>query len=326
MKRALVSTATVLFFIGILLGPALAAEKVLRFPHTQTTDHPYQIGLLKVADVIKQKTNGRIEIKLFPGSQLGNDPDILEQMSMGSVDFGIMGGAWLGTWHAPFGIFDAGYVFENLEQMYKFADTAAAQEMFNALRAKRGIRILDTWYFGTRQLTTNKSVRTPDDLKGVKIRAVNNPLSIATVRALGANATPMAFPEVYMGLSQGIMDGQENPLPTIVGNKFYEVQKFLILTGHQIQATFVLMSEKTFQSLSPQDQAIVQDTVKSTRSFYNNLMLEQEMSYLKFVQDKGVKVVTPDLEPFRAKALKELPPQFDSQWGKGLYEKIRQMK
>jgi tripartite ATP-independent transporter DctP family solute receptor len=327
MRRVAACLSVVAFLVSSMSATATAAEKILRWPHTQVTDHPYHIALTKVAEIVKQKSDGRIEIQVFPASQLGNDPAVLEGMAMGSIDFGIMGGAWLSTWYPPLAIFDANYVFRSLDHMYKFADTPLAQEMFEASRAKRGIRVLDTWYFGTRQLTTrNKPIRTPDDLKGMKIRAVNNPLSIANARAMGANATPMAFPEVYMGLSQGVMDGQENPLPTIVGNKFYEVQKYLNLTSHCIQATFPLVSEKTFQSLSPKDRAIVQEAVKSARDFYNKMMLEREESDQKFVQEKGMTVITPDLEAFRAKALKEIPPQFEAQWGKGLYEKIQQMK
>ena len=105
--------------------------------------------------------------------------------------------------------------------MYKFNETPLAKEMFNALKTRRNIRILDTWYYGTRQLTTkNKPVKTPDDMKGLKIRVPNAPLTVANMKAMGGNPTPMAFTEVYLSLSQGIVDGQENPLPTIVGNKF----------------------------------------------------------------------------------------------------------
>lgn len=328
MRTLICRLCTGIILASCLSGAAAAADKpvILRFPHTQVTEHPYHIALLKMAESVKQKTNGRIQIQVFPASQLGNDPAILEGMAMGSMDFGIMGGAWLATWHPPLAIFDANYVFKSLDHMYRFAATPVAQEMYEASRTKRGIRVLDTWYFGTRQLTTrNKPIQTPDDLKGVKIRAVNNPLSLANARAMGANATPMAFPEVYMGLSQGVVDGQENPLPTIVGNKFYEVQKYLNLTSHCIQATFVLVSEKSFQSLSAQDRAILEEAARGTRDFYNKLVLDREESDVKFVQEKGMTVIRPDLEPFRAKALKEIPPQFESQWGKGLYERIQQM-
>jgi TRAP-type C4-dicarboxylate transport system substrate-binding protein len=129
-----------------------------------------------------------------------------------------------------------------------------------------------------------------------------------------------------MGLSQGVMDGQENPLPTIVGNKFFEVQKFLNLTEHSVQATFPLISEKAFQSLSPNDRTILQETVKGMRNAYNKMVLDREESDLRFLKERGMTVVTADVEVFRAKALKEIPPQFEAQWGKGLYERIQQTK
>jgi tripartite ATP-independent transporter DctP family solute receptor len=328
--RSVGSAFGLLVFLASLSLPLSAhagSSVVLRWPHSQPPDHPYHIALNKVAEVVREKTEGRVQIQIYPAGQLGNDPAILEGMAMGTLEMGIMGGALLSPWYPPISVFDANYVFSSLDHMYKFTETPIAQEMFDALRNRRGIRVLDTWYYGTRQVTTkNKPVKTPDDLKGLKIRVPNTPLTIANVRAMGANATPMAFTEVYMGLSQGVMDGQENPLPTIVGNKFFEVQKFLNLTEHSVQATFPLISEKAFQSLSPNDRTILQETVKGMRNAYNKMVLDREESDLRFLKERGMTVVTADVEVFRAKALKEIPPQFEAQWGKGLYERIQQTK
>lgn len=328
MRRLLGITGLVLT-ISLLLAPVASAAgpTILRWPHSQPTDHPYHTALTKIADTVKQKTDGRVQIQVYPAGQLGNDPAVLEGMAMGTIEMGLMGGALLSPWYPAISVFDANYVFSSLEHMYKFTDSSAAQEMFDGLKGRRGIRVLDTWYYGTRQLTTkNKPVKTPDDLRGMKIRVPNTPLTIANIRAMGANATPMAFSEVYMGLSQGVMDGQENPLPTIVGNKFFEVQKNLNLTQHSIQATFPLISERVFQALSAADRTAVQDAVKGMRAAYNKMLLDREAADLTFLKDRGMAVVTPDLEAFRTKAAKEIPGQFEGQWGKGLYEKIQQMK
>lgn len=327
--RKIVGISGVFVIVCLLFAATASAGSplLLRWPHSQPTDHPYHIALTRVAEMVGQKTDGRVQVQVYPASQLGNDPAVLEGMAMGTIEMGIMGGALLSPWYAPISIFDANYAFTSLDHMYKFADASLAQEMFDALRSRRGIRVLDVWYYGTRQLTTkNKAIKTPDDLRGMKIRVPNTPLTIANIRAMGANATPMAFTEVYMGLSQGVMDGQENPLPTIVGNKFFEVQKFVNMTHHSIQATFPLISERAFQSLSAADRSVLQDAIKATRSNYNKLLLDREEADLKFLKDRGMTVVTPDLDLFRSKALKELPPQFEGQWGKGLYEKVQQLK
>jgi tripartite ATP-independent transporter DctP family solute receptor len=328
MRKLLAVTGLVLA-LCLLLGPlaATAGTTTLRWPHSQPTDHPYHKALTQIADSLKQKTDGRVQVQVYPAGQLGNDPAVLEGMAMGTIEMGIMGGALLSPWYPAISVFDANYVFRSLDHVYKFTDSPAAQEMFDGLRSRRGIRVLDTWYYGTRQLTTkHKAIKTPDDLRGMKIRVPNTPLTIANIRAMGANATPMAFSEVYMGLSQGVMDGQENPLPTIVGNKFFEVQKNLNLTQHSIQATFPLISERVFQALSAADRAAVQDAVKGMRAAYNKMLLDREAADLAFLKERGMSIVTPDLEAFQAKAAKEIPGQFESQWGKGLYEKIQQMK
>lgn len=205
--------------------------------------------------------------------------------------------------------------------MFKVINGPIGDEIKNRLLAKRGIRTLGVSYVGERHLTANKAIRRPKDLKGLKIRIPNIPLRKASFMALGASPTPMAFSELYLALQQKVVDGQENPLAQIVSMKFYEVQKYLMLTGHALNAEILLINEKKFQSLPENFRNIL---VKGAKVFEDTQWKEYERlktAYLETLSQKGMTVVEPDIEAFR-KAVKDVPYQFEKEWGEGLYDKI----
>jgi TRAP-type C4-dicarboxylate transport system substrate-binding protein len=172
-----------------------------------------------------------------------------------------------------------------------------------------------------RHLTANKPVNKPEDVKGLKLRVPEVPLYLEMARAWGANPTPMAFAELYLALKQGTVDAQENPIPTINSGKFYEVQKYLILTGHIMVPQFHAISDKLWKSLSPGDQKILQDAVDEGIAFSNDLLIKQEQSLVDEFKKKGMTVITPDVEAFRKVSMTAIP-KLEEKWGKGLYEKI----
>jgi len=221
------------------------------------------------------------------------------------------------------GLIAGEYVFKSVDTMFSVLNGPIGDDIKDRLLKKRGVRTLGIGYLGKRHVTANKPITRPEDLKGFKIRIPNIPLRKASFVALGASPTPMAFSEVYLALQQGVVDGQENPLAQIVTMKFYEVQKYLILTGHALNPEILLMNEKTFQSLSQAQQTTLLKGAKvyEKSSFEEFKTLRSEL--LDKVLDGGMIVMKPDLEPFR-EAVKDVPYQFEDRWGKGLYDRVLQ--
>ena len=199
----------------------------------------------------------------------------------------------------------------------------AHRDTKNRLIQKRGIRALGIGYLGQRNITANKPIRTPADLKGLKIRIPNIPLRKESFLTLGAAPTPMAFSEVYLALKQGVVDCQENPLAQIVAAKFYEVQKYLILSGHALNPEILLINEKKFKGLSESSQ---QALIKGAKVYEDTLLTEfktMKLALLEIILDSGMVIMKPDTAAF-SQAVKDVPFKFEEKWGAGLYERVRQ--
>ena len=186
------------------------------------------------------------------------------------------------------------YAFRDYADWRKFMNGPDLQKLKDEFREKTGIRLFDIQYLGSRHLTANKAIRTPDDLQGVKLRAVEVPVFMETVRGMGALATPIAFPEVLSSLKTGVIDGQENPIPTIYQQKFYEAQKFIMLTGHMLGGDFWMMNERKYQSLTPAQRAMVDKNVKEAIAWGEELIVRQERELLSELQAKGMTVIGPE--------------------------------
>ena len=288
-------------------------------------EHPFVLGMKKTAEIVAQKTNNRIQIQVFPAAQLGTGKDMIEAVVFGSQAMVTEGAAMFSQWSTRLSIMEAPYIFRNVDHMYKVMKGPIGQDMQNELVAKRGLRSLGVVYYGVRHLTANKEVHTPADVKGLKLRVPEVPLYLEMARSWGANPTPMAISELYLALKQGTVDAQENPIPTINAAKFYEVQKYLILTGHIMVPQFHAVSDKLWQSLSPGDQKILQDAVDEGISFSNDLVIKQEQSLADEFKKKGMQVITPDVEAFRKASMTAIS-KLEEKWGKGLYEKIAEVR
>jgi len=201
------------------------------------------------------------------------------------------------------------------------------QDFNKQLIEKRGMRILGTTYYGIRQLTTtDKEVRSVKDMKGFKLRVPENEVFMAMAKSWGAKPTPMNFNELYLALKQHVVDGQENPLPTIDAAKFYEVQKYLVLTGHIITPRLVVINERFWEKLSPEDQKIVEAAVQHGIAWNNEQILSKEKALLEKFKEKGMIIIKPNVEEFREAVLKVVPKMFEKKWGKGMWEKIESVK
>ena len=204
----------------------------------------------------------------------------------------------------PIGALDAAYVFDGPDHLFAFADSPAFDEMAADMLEQIDVRILDVWFFGMRHFSANKPIRTPDDLQGLRMRFPDSPQFLQNAEAMGANATPVAFEEVYLSLQQGVIDGQENPIPTISDMNFAEVQSHVSLSGHQTGFVVAIVGEQTWQSLSAEQQEALQAAVSGVRDGNRQCLEDAEQEVLAQWEQAGTPTVVEDVdrEAFSTKA------------------------
>jgi len=318
------------FWVGIGLACAtggLAQEKpiVLKWGHSYPPDHPSNMGAKRMAEVVAAKTGGKIKIDLYPGGQLGTDKDNIEGTIMGTQDMLLIGSGGISQFSPRLGIGECPYIWRDIDHMNKVMDGPVGDEMRDDLLKGRGLRILAVFYYGRRQLTANKPITKPEEMKGFKLRTPQVPVIMEMAKAWGATPTPLNIGELYLALKTGVVDGQENPTPTINGFKFYEAQKYLMLTEHIITPLPMIINERVWRGLTPDSQKIMLAAAQEARELNNKLMLEQEDAFLDGFKKAGMTIVKPDVEAFR-KASAGVAGSFEGIWGKGLYEKIVNIK
>lgn len=299
-----------------------ASADVWRMGHILPPDHPTTTALNAASEEIAERTDGRIEIKVFPAGQLGGAKEILTGMTIGTHEMAFDGAGMLSQWTKELGVFEAPYLAKDFAHLDRMASSDKGQELIEKLRKDHGLRVLDIWYYGTRHMTNNAHpINTPADVEGLKLRVPEVKLSLGFIKALGGSPTPMAFPELYLGMQTGVVDGQENPLPTIKAAKFFEVQDHLALTGHLVQFVAPLVSEAVWNSASEGDRAIVSEVFQSVGDDYNQSIVENEASLVADLEAKGMKVTQPDRAAFAA-AVTPIFADFEDDWGKGTYEAL----
>ncbi len=317
--------------IGLSLGVGLVclavsageAGTVIRWGDVLAADHPSVMMITRIAKQVAEKSQGRIEIQAYPASQLGSSKDQIEAVALGTQQMVTEGAANFGQWVPSISVIEAPYVWRDDAHLTKVMSGPVGQDLNKQLVEKRGMRILGTTYYGVRQLTTtNKAVRTAADMKEFKLRVPENEVFLAMARAWGAKPTPMTFSELYLALRQNVVDGQENPLPTIDSGKFFEVQKYLVLTGHILTPRLVVINGKFWQGLPAADQKLVADAVAEGIAWNNQEIKSREGALVDKFKKAGMEVITPNLESFRKPVLDSLPKMFEAKWGKGLFEKI----
>ena len=318
------------FAIILLMSNASrGAERtyVLKFNTVAGPQQP-QIKALEVfAREVDKLSGGKIKVQIFHSGQLGNQQTQLIGVMRGTLDMTFASPNSLAQFDRRLGIFGSAYLFRDLGHLRKVMNGDIGKEYFDRLAANQGLRPLDVWYLGTRQLNLrNRGVRTPEEMKGIKLRVPNSPLWIAMGRALGANPTPIGFGEVYLALKTGVVDGQDNPLPTNKAQKFYEVTKYIVMTGHQIGMVWPSINEKLWKEMPENYRAWVTEAMRAARQHHDGLVIDGEARLLdEFQKEHGLTVIYPDVEAFRKNA-RSVYADFEEEWGKGMYERIRAVK
>lgn len=251
-------------------------------------NHPYSLGIVKFGEILKEKTNGRIEVQLFHSGQLGNERDLIEGVQMGSVEICAISSAPAAGIVPNIAVFDMPYLFESREQAYKVMDSQIGDDFFAQLK-EQNVLGLGYWENGFRNITNSKRpINTPEDLVGLKIRVMENPVPIETFNTLGANATAMAWGEVFTALQQGTIDAQENPMSVIYLQRLFEVQKYLSMTEHFYAPALFLMSQQAYDKLSAEDQGFVMEAAAEATKFERQEAQRQAEAYVAKCEEEGM--------------------------------------
>ncbi len=329
MRKLIVSTTIIAGLLAIAF-PAMAQSGavVLKMGHVASTDEPYHKAAEKFAELVKANTAGGVEIQLFPNSLLGGQRELLEGLQLGSVDITLTTAAVLSSFLPKTQVIELPFMFRDREHVYKVVDGPLAKEIYAGDEQKK-MKVIDTWESGFRNITNNvRPIEKPDDMKGIKIRVMENKMYIDMFKALGANPTPMARGELFTGLQTKVVDAQENPMGQIYTSRFYEVQKYLTLSGHTYSPEVVVFSLATWKKLSPKNQEAILKASAEAKQFNRDLSAKMDKEYIGKIKEKGMTVTS--LSPQQVGAFQEkMTPVWDSfadKIGKDLIQKIKDTK
>jgi tripartite ATP-independent transporter DctP family solute receptor len=277
-----------------------AAPLTMRFAHFGAEDHPSNVAAKQFADRVASRTDGQIKINIFPNNVLGGPPEQAQQIKLGTIDMGLPTQGQLDKYDTAFAAVMLPFIWDSPQHAFRVLD-GPAMAWLAPLAEKQGFILLRNWEYGFRNVTNNvRPINAPGDVKGLKLRTPPELQIQASMEALGATVQAIAFPELYLALSQKVVDGEENPIAVIYFNKFYEVQKHLAITRHIYNNMIHTVSAAAWTRLTPTQQAIFREESASAGELMRKLIADQEDDQIKKIEAAGMAVTRPDLAPFRA--------------------------
>jgi tripartite ATP-independent transporter DctP family solute receptor len=288
-RRSLVAVAAAAL-LPLMAQAADIKEHTIKLAFQNPKEHPQGQGAQKFADLVAQKSGGKITVKLFPGGTLGGDVQTVSALQGGTVEMTVLNAGILQSQVKEFAVYDFPFLFNNAQEADAVTDGAFGKGLFAKLEPK-GLVGLNYWDLGFRNVTNSKRpINKAEDIAGLKIRVVQSPIYIDLFNALGANATPMPFPEVYPALEQKAIDGQENPATVIRANKFNEVQKYLTLTRHMYNPQALVVSKKFWDKLSADEKALISEAAAQATTFQRGISRTQADVALDDLKKAGMQV------------------------------------
>lgn len=303
--------------------PAAAQEAVtLKFGHTGAPDHHFQKIAEKFAELVAERTDNAVKIDIFPSDSLGKQMELVEGTFFGTNDMVLTSDAVLSNFVPEVGIINLPFLFKDSAQVRKVLDGEIGQQLGKKIE-DQGAVLVGWWENGFRHITNSKKpIESPADLQGMKLRVPEGPIFVDTFTTLGANATPIAFTELYSALQLGVVDGQENPPAHILTQKFYEVQDYASKTGHIYLSSPVLISRAAFDKLSEEQQQVLLDTGRELAAQHTEMVLAAEDAQWAEIQEKGMKVNEVDKQPF-VEATKPVIEKYRGEFGPEIIDAIR---
>ncbi len=274
-----------------------AAQVALRMGNIYPADHSTGKGAERIAELVAKKTNGQVKIEVFNDSKLGTEREIAESVKAGSLDMCMSGLAGVGRFVQTIQVLELPYLYRDLDQVHRVG--LAVMPDVEQLMLKVGIRTLGFFYLGPREVSAKRPIRTLEDMKGLRFRVPESPLYVGMARSLGANPTPIAFPEVYTALQSGLAEAAEGGLDTLWNNKWYEPAKNIALTHHILQLFYVTINEGAFQKLASAQRQALQEAVREASEYQLGLNKDFNASLADKMKGAGATVITiADMQPF----------------------------
>ncbi|EGO62693.1 TRAP transporter substrate-binding protein [Acetonema longum] len=306
-------------------GGAAPEKRTIKVGIGLNEQSPQYKGLEKFKEIVERDSKGRIEVQLFASSQLGDDTKMMTALRAGTLEMTCPSTAPISGLDKKWMVFDLPFLFPNEEVADKVLDGPVGQKYLDSL-STQGIKGIAFWENGYRQLTNSKvNVKTPADVKGLKIRTMENPVHLATFRTLGANPTPMPLGELFTSMQQHIVDGQENPLTTIYLQKYYEVQKYTSVTNHFYSPFVFMFSQKIWNTLPKEDQELIARAGKEAGIYQRKTNREMMQEASASLEKAGMVVtrLTPEQAQAFVDATKDIAGQFEAEIGKDNVQEVK---
>ncbi|WP_137892149.1 sialic acid TRAP transporter substrate-binding protein SiaP [Ramlibacter sp. 2FC] len=330
IRRGVLAAASALALAGALLPAAQAQTKtVLRISTPAVPDDWHAKMWTVFKDSLEKSAPGEFDVQINLNASLFKQGTEPAAMARGNLELSAISAFDIAKLVPEFSIFTAGYIIRDPQHQQKVFNGPIGAEMFKTVSEKMDVTPLATAYLGTRQVNLRepRNVRTPADLKNVKLRMPGSKEWLFLGEALGATATPLAFGEVYLGLKTGTIDGQDNPLPSVRAAKFYEVTKQIVLTSHLVDGIFIAISNKSYNAMNAAQKQKVQAAAQAAATYNNENRLKDEAQLVDFFKQQGLQVITPDVDAFRKSVQTAYQnSEYAKVWPKGLVERINATK
>ncbi len=326
-RRTLLAGAAAL---GSVALPSLAQSKtVLRISTPAVPDDWHAKMWTVFKDTLEKSAPGEFDVQINLNASLFKQGTEPAAMARGNLELTTVSASDIAKLVPEFSIFTAGYVVRDPAQQQKIFNGPIGAELFKTVTEKMDITVLSTCYYGTRQVNLRepRNVKTPADLKGVKLRMPGSKDWLFLGEALGATATPLAFGEVYLGLKTGTIDGQDNPLPTVRAAKFYEVTKQIVMTSHLVDGLFIAISNKSMNALNAAQKAKVLAAAQAAAAYNNENRIKEEAQLVEFFKKEGLQVTVPNVDAFhKSVQATYMASDYAKVWPKGLLDRINATK
>ena len=296
--------------------------KILTLAHGLPISHPVHKGIVKFKESLEAKSNGKLKIKIYADGQLGSEREVLELLQIGSVDMTKVSSATMSNFVPDYSVLSIPYIFRDKNHFFTTLEGDVGQELLNK-GSDFWLKGLCFYDAGSRSFyTTKKQINTPEDLKSLKIRTMNDPTAIKMVNALGGSPTPMSFGELYTALQQGVVDGAENNPPSFVTSRHFEICKYYTLDSHTYVPDVLVMSTKTLERLSTEEQKLVNEAVRISAEAQKKYWAASVAESFKILKENGVQIIEPDKKLFAEKS-KSVLESFTEPSKKRLIERIQ---
>ena len=313
-----------MLFLAAAGAEEVHAQVVLRLNHSLGVGGYPDQAAYRFKELVEQRSGGKVQVRIYSAGELGEELEQYDLMQVGALESALMGAQWIGSLAPEYGVLEMPYLWKNQEHYRQVWDSDAGEEIRQTLLQRQGIRIIAVMNRGARNLTTtDRPVRSPDDLRGLKIRTTENPVHTAAWAMLGAQPTPMTFGEVFTALQQRVIDGQENPYDIIKAGSLHEVQNYLMQTEHVRSLVWWGVSDIWFRRLDEATQNLIVEAAREAGQYNDQLLADGEADLLAFLSQHMTIIPASeiDLEAFQAR-LRPMAARFAGEWKPGLYERI----